>query len=91
VGDDRDVILAGVWPVLDVADLAHPDALLAQAIDDLPRLAHQLRAELTGEPARLSIRPGREVPGSGGAQWVVHALAPARRKPPRRFYGQATG
>jgi len=88
---ERDVVLTGVWPVLDVADLAHPERLLAEAADDLPRLAAQLRAELTGAPPRMSIRPGREVPGSGGAQWVVHALVPARRKPPRRFYGQATG
>jgi hypothetical protein len=88
---DRDVVLTGVWPVVDEALLVRPDVLIAEAMADLPRLAHQLRAELTGAPPRISIRPGREVPGSGGASWVVHALVPARRKPPRRFYGQAAG
>ena len=74
-----------VWSVLHVEDLADPQALLDEAADDLPRLAAQARAVLTGPP-HLAIRRGRDVPGSGGAPWVVHAVAAARPMPARPYW-----
>lgn len=78
-----------VWPVLDVASLARPQALIDEALGDLPRLALQARAELTG-PARVRVRPGREVPGSGGATWVVHAVVTAEPAPARAYWKAAS-
>lgn len=76
-----------VWPVLDPT--LSPQALIDEALADLPRLAAQARAQLTGRP-RIAVRPGREVPGSGGATWVVHAIAPAEPLPARAYWKAAS-
>lgn len=56
------------WPVLnDGLPLAD---LMAKAQRDLPAVARRHRVELVGRQ-RWSIRPGQDVPGSAGAEWVV--------------------
>jgi hypothetical protein len=79
-----------VWPVIDLDLLRTPQALIDEALDDLPALARQGRAELLDEPVRVALRPGRDVPGSGGAIWVVHAIASARPLPTRRYWKAAS-
>jgi hypothetical protein len=56
-----------IWPVID--DLPASD-LIAEALADLPIVAVRHGRTLAGRP-RWSIRPGHDVPGSGGALLVV--------------------
>lgn len=62
-----------VWPIVEMTT---PAELIQEARADLAGLANQARAALMGKP-KFSIRPGSEVPGSGGAEFVVCATAPA--------------
>ncbi len=73
-----------VWPVIDHALLATPDVLLAEAVADLPAVARRSHARIVG-PVRVAVRAGRIVPGSGGAAWVVHAVADAVPVPARPY------
>lgn len=66
-----------VWPIIEGAGTAETDAeLVAQAIGDLPTVAHRHQARIVGPP-RACIADGRRVPGSGGAHQVVVIEAPA--------------
>lgn len=66
-----------VWPIIDGSGTAETDAeLVAQAIGDLPTVAHRHHARIVGPP-RACITDGRRVPGSGGALQVVVVEAPA--------------
>jgi hypothetical protein len=56
-----------IWPVIE--DLPASD-LIAEALEDLPIVAVRHGRTLAGRP-RWSIRPGHDVPGSGGALLVV--------------------
>jgi hypothetical protein len=70
-------VLRAIWPVLEPTTPL-PD-LIAQA--DLHAIARQAHATITGRP-RWAIRPGTDIPGSGGHPLVLIAEAPAR--PARR-------
>lgn len=61
-------IFRGIWPIHD-PDL-RLEHLVAEATRDLPRVAAQSRAKLTSA-VRWTIRQGNDVPGSGGAAWVL--------------------
>jgi hypothetical protein len=66
-----------VWPIILGNGIAETDAeLIAQAIGDLPHVAHRHQARIVGPP-RACIADGRRVPGSGGAPQVVVIEAPA--------------
>jgi hypothetical protein len=66
-----------VWPIIDGSGTAETDAeLVAQAVGDLPTVAHRHQARIVGPP-RACIADGRRVPGSGGALQVVVIEAPA--------------
>ncbi|QIG57729.1 hypothetical protein PP358_gp58 [Arthrobacter phage Shoya] len=66
-----------VWPIIPGHGIAETDAeLIAQAIGDLPNVAHRHQARIVGPP-RACIADGRRVPGSGGAHQVVVIEAPA--------------
>lgn len=66
-----------VWPIVEGGGTAETDAeLVAQAIGDLPTVAHRHQARIVGPP-RACIADGRRVPGSGGALQVVIVEAPA--------------
>lgn len=66
-----------VWPIVEGSGTAETDAeLVAQAIGDLPTVAHRHQARIVGAP-RACIADGRRVPGSGGALQVVVIEAPA--------------
>lgn len=57
-----------IWPVLNPG-LPLED-LIRKAKGDLPAVATRHRVLLVGRQ-RWSIRPGQDVPGSAGAEWVV--------------------
>ncbi len=63
-----------MWPVLD--GLIDPQDLITQATRELPQVAARAQATLTSPP-RWAIREGRDIPGSGGHQWVLVAEAAA--------------
>lgn len=70
-------VFRAVWPIVDGNGTAETDAeLIAQAIGDLPNVAHRHNARIVGAP-RACIADGRRVPGSGGAHQVVVIEAPA--------------
>ena len=68
-------VLQAIWPITDESLALHE--LIAQATPELPRIAAFAHAKIVGPPA-WSIRPGRTVPGSGGARSVLFACVPAR-------------
>ena len=59
-----------LWPITDpsmtLAELAN------EALPDLEAITHRSRVQAIGRP-RWCIRPGRDVPGSGGAEQVLIA------------------
>jgi hypothetical protein len=59
--------------------------LIAQAIGDLPNVAHRHGANIVGPP-RACIADGRRVPGSGGARHVIVIEAPAVATKPRGYH-----
>lgn len=61
-------VFRAIWPVLDWT--MPPLDLLTEAAADLETLARRAHADLSGRP-RWSIQPGAQVPGSGGAMFVV--------------------
>jgi hypothetical protein len=63
-----------VWPVIDPT--TPMSQLLLEGAADLPNVARRHRAQLIG-PAKYALRPGQDVPGSGGAGLVLVATAPA--------------
>jgi hypothetical protein len=72
-------MFVAVWPIVQMHE---PSALIREARRDLPNLARRHGAVLKGQP-QVSIRPGAQVPGSGGAEYVVYATVRAvRREPP---------
>lgn len=71
-----------VWPLLSEAGRRPLRELVAEAESDLPwmlAVAHVRRAAV-GRP-RWTIRPGRDVPGSGGAPEVLVLDLPVVRVP----------
>lgn len=67
-------VFRAIWPVVDAT--IPFGQLLLEAHADLPKVAARHRAELTG-PATWALRPGGQVPGSGGHPVVLVATAPA--------------
>ncbi|UXN30982.1 hypothetical protein [Glutamicibacter sp. M10] len=63
-------VFQAVWPVLD-AEIPEKD-LLAEAIEDLPKVARRHGVITIGKP-RVDIRQGSEMPGTAGAKLVVVA------------------
>jgi hypothetical protein len=57
-----------IWPVLNTG--LPLDDLMRKAKADLPAVAKRHRVELVGRQ-RWTVRPGQDVPGSAGAEWVV--------------------
>lgn len=71
------LLYRGVWPVLDRRPLHE---LIAEAEGDLPWMLALSRVERTvWGRLRWSIRPGRDVPGSGGAAEVLVVDMPVAR------------
>ena len=66
------------WPVTD--ESLTFDELRAQGESDLPRLLHFARVAQVGR-GRWCLRPGSDVPGSGGAHTVLIADVPVVRVP----------
>jgi len=74
-----------VWPIVEGTGTATTNAeLIAQAIGDLPNVAHRHGATIIGAP-RACIADGRRVPGSGGARHVIVIEAPAVEAPSRSY------
>lgn len=73
-----------VWPIIDAGMPA--TMLFVEAHRDLPAVAARHRVRITGEPS-FAVCPGRRVPGSQGAAFVVTATVPAEPLG-RRDYGQ---
>lgn len=72
-------LFRAIWPVLDPSRLLQD--LIAEASQDLPRVALMAHAEITGR-GRWSMRPAAEVPGSGNVTATVLMYeAPARERP----------
>jgi hypothetical protein len=63
-----------VWPITNPA--LPTEALQAEAVADLPKLAAAANATLIG-PAIFTVRPGKVTPGSQGAMYAMVATAPA--------------
>lgn len=66
-------VFQAVWPVIDPTIL--PEDLIAEAIEDLPKVARRHRCITVGEP-KVEIRSGADIPGVGGASLVVVAESP---------------
>ncbi|WP_066298912.1 hypothetical protein [Arthrobacter luteolus] len=73
-----------VWPIVDAGMAA--TLLFVEAHRDLPAVAARHRVRITGEPS-FAVCPGRRIPGSQGAAFVVTATAPAEPLGARE-YGQ---
>lgn len=70
-----------IWPITN--ERLPFTALVAQAAHDLPLLAVQAHARVTG-PGRWSAALSTDIPGSGRiTQWVLLYEAPAIRTPRR--------
>ncbi|WP_224279092.1 hypothetical protein [Nocardioides lacusdianchii] len=77
-----------IWPITN--ERLPFTALCAQATHDIPFLAAQAHARLTG-PGRWSAALSAEVPGSGRiTKWVLLYEAPAVQAPRRTNPTQAT-
>ena len=63
-----------VWPIIDAGMPA--TMLFVEAHRDLAAVAARHRVRITGEPS-FAVCPGRRIPGSQGAAFVVTATAPA--------------
>jgi hypothetical protein len=61
-------VFRAIWPVLD--ETTPLLELLSDASDELPAITRRAHVELAGRP-RWSIQPGWQIPGSGGAMFVV--------------------
>lgn len=66
-----------VWPIVVPLDSCPGQELYEEAVADLPRLARQHGAELTGTAAMYLVK-GAHTPGSQGAEWCITATVPAR-------------
>lgn len=63
-------VFQAVWPVLDQS--MSSEDLMAEAVEDLPKVARRHRFITVGEP-KVEIRCGSDIPGAGGASLVVVA------------------
>lgn len=63
-------LFRALWPVVS-PEACHALAdLFSEAANDLPQLARRHHALLLGQP-RWSLQPGRQVPGSAGAPFIL--------------------
>lgn len=77
-------IFRAIWPITD-RGLSDRE-LAAQAIEDVPGIALQARATITGR-GQFRIAPSADVPGSGGVtEWCLAYEAPARAAQPRGYW-----
>lgn len=67
-------IFQAVWPITttEITD----QELIAEALTDLPFVAARHKVKVTGQPA-ARIEPGKNLPGTGEADWCVVIEAPA--------------
>ena len=63
-------VFQAVWPVIDPT--ISPEELIAEAIEDLPKVARRHRYITVGDP-KVEILSGASIPGVGGALLVVVA------------------
>lgn len=75
VTEPAPLLLQGVWPIDESANLS-PRDLLEQAREDFPALANRHGVTIIGPARSLTIRPGREVKSGAAFPLVVHALIP---------------
>ncbi|UAV84808.1 hypothetical protein BV113_00140 [Glutamicibacter phage BIM BV-113] len=66
-------VFQAVWPVIDPT--ISPEDLIAEAIEDLPKVARRHSYITIGEP-KVEILSGADIPGAGGASLVVVAESP---------------
>lgn len=63
-------LFRAVWPVIS-PEAAHKLAdLFAEASAELPQIARRHSAQLAGPP-RWLLMPGRQLPGSAGAPFII--------------------
>lgn len=63
-------LFRALWPVVD-PEAAHALAdLFSEAAGELPTIARRQSAQLMGPP-RWLLMPGRQLPGSGGAPFII--------------------
>lgn len=67
-----------IWPVLDESRTL--SELVGEASDQLPGMFARARLRPIGRP-RWSVRPGADIPGSGGAATVLVADVPVTAVP----------
>ncbi len=78
------MIFRAIWPITDTG--AHWADLIMYAKDEVPMLAAQAHARLTGA-GRFSIADSRFVPGSGRvSDHVLIYEAPAKTAPRRAYH-----
>lgn len=79
-------IFRAIWPITD--RLVSRTELAAQAIEEVPGIALQARATITGR-GQFRIAPSAAVPGSGGvAEWCLVYEAPARPTVARSYWNR---
>lgn len=71
-------VFHAIWPITDTTLAFHE--LRAEGEGLLPELLRMHRLEQVGRP-RWSVRPGSDVPGSGGAHTVLLAVVPVVQIP----------
>ena len=79
-------IFRAIWPITDrrLGDRELAD----QAIEEVPGIALQARATITGR-GQFRIAPSADVPGSGGVtEWCLVYEAPARATQTRGYWKQ---